>query len=652
MKIFYNTISLVVFITAIFYNFQLVYAYTYIPKNVYVVNTGEYDKSYASGDIYTKYDNNYYVENEVVYDTKEMEPEDLYNKYKYSECLAYCIGYYYLNATQNEQEFDVITNRAYILFPNRQVNHNAFGTGAPGVGGTNGTGANAQQINLTNNSQENISGITVTFKESGRFAIDGGSVNLSHGTGVGAIPLPNGVLQGNGGLANIRVRPTLGLLVGDHSDVLQVRGDNGFKLDIYVYFTILPNTYVASTTHVAFIQRYVNYPQLLSPSNQIGANHFTTAAQINIANTSTFGSQISNVTYSFKKGNYSPFFISRGLFSGNSIINSEPNSNTNQITTSSLNHIQGYINSNASNSNIRIKPMYGLAPGVYTDIMQIRGDHGFEIDIYVSFTVLPFNYYVLPMSKNITFEDGIYKNYVPRDGSVVISTKNGEMPYNITGPVQINIYNNSVTYNATNSHINNISWAMYNGYNSPFEIVRGLSKGTDIYDKDNTTITILQYNSSGNIRIRPLPVPKYINSGIIYDYLIITGGQFREDIGEYDFYLRIYLSFKFSGWPIQEDDSNNTNNNENSDDGSYNNGENESDGNYSEDDDKENNKNNENSASGSSKSDAVASDFSLLRTNIEGYESILNTTILEMRLSNLLRILLLIQGFSRFTLLV
>lgn len=275
----------------------------------------------------------------------------------------------------------LLLHRHTISFPNRASHAISF-IGNPGAGGLNGSGPGPQQLNFVNISQAPITGITWQFETGGVFYIVGNTLNSGTGTGNPGAPILNGIL-GVSSSANFRLRPYNNLPPAQHRDILQIRANNDFSVDIPVYFNVLPINIVTVPQNmiITFPKVYQGYDPfsnyiLVPPASGLMGGNYT--AQINILNSSFH--PITNISTRLYLGKSSPFIIARGLYNGTS---------TSIYSGESID----FLGTNAPNieGNIRILPMHGLSYGTYTDYLIIEGDFYFSVTIRLEFNVNKIN---------------------------------------------------------------------------------------------------------------------------------------------------------------------------------------------------------------------------------------------------------------------
>ena len=414
--------------------------------------------------------------------------------------------------TERTEGFDVASRLANIpntddvhitglIFPDRRVGYSAFTTtvSSSGVSDT----YSHRGIMLTNLSRTSaVEGITASLAIGENFEI---TRDVRGSTSITAAVITNRMEPNNvaGTLStasvNILVRPRVGLVVGHYSDTLQVRGLNGFAMDIPVSFTVYGDYGVVVTPDsFAFEARQVGYSFATSTG---GWQEFL------ITNNSV--ENHTGLTVEFGAGLNNLFRIQR-TFTRN-------NSTNAQGSTAAWTTLNSRTNSNSTNPHVlglRIWPQNGLPIGVHTDTMTIRSDQGLEITVALSFEVLP---PPLTWPEYITVQPGTSWTFVPRLYGYTIADNN-------TGWVEF-VFRNNLSGSANNR--TGITARLAGGGGSPFGFSRGLSTSA------GAATSNINAGSTANIRIWPR---EGLAPGLHEDRLIL------EMNGE--FYLEIPLAFR------------------------------------------------------------------------------------------------------------
>ena len=311
------------------------------------------------------------------------------------------------------------------IFPNRPVDYPAFGTAAILATTYNPASNNARQFNLTNLSSVTITGVSRT-----NVMLDGGAdspfnvvmpnepYSMRLGTGVGVSATTNRPLDyiPPHGVANVRVRPNPGLPIGVHTDILRIvsgngtllaaiplsftvvsREDIGFELMVRATrfpgiaddnFLLNPTSFSSQTTTnpLVFPDRQLGYIPFTTTMSVSGSSGPFTHRSVFITNLSTdFAIDGLTASWASESGNggLSPFMLTRDLHRSTGVI-----AITNAAPSSRLEPNNAAASLAAGTINVTIAPRNGLLSGEYNDVLQIRGDHYFALDIPVRFTVV------------------------------------------------------------------------------------------------------------------------------------------------------------------------------------------------------------------------------------------------------------------------
>ncbi|MCL2386151.1 MAG: hypothetical protein FWC89_01250 [Defluviitaleaceae bacterium] len=312
------------------------------------------------------------------------------------------------------------------VFPERAQGYTAFLNASILATTINPESNNARQFNFRNPSAVPITGLHAEF-DTNYFefvqAANGDIFRLSTSTGTSATaqrwlnyaPPNNDV--------NLRVRPVAGLEPGTYTDTLRIFSDRGSApiAEIPVSFTVtdwLGNGFQFSVRATRFpggaVDNFLLIPEnlptdpnvipvtapLVFPDRIAGYAAFTTG--ISVANSSLAFSHraiwLTNLRTdtaveglvaswaSVDDGIFSPatapFVITRGLHRDTTAIGiANPSASDRMEANNALGTSAG------GSINIMVAPRHRLFAGTYQDILRIRGDHGFAVDIPVSFTV-------------------------------------------------------------------------------------------------------------------------------------------------------------------------------------------------------------------------------------------------------------------------
>jgi len=329
--------------------------------------------------------------------------------------------------------------------------------------------------------------------------------------------LQTGTTGGNptttiGANTNVMIRPAAGLSIGYHEDVLIVEGDGNTRIEVPVSIRIVPRSgafhFTQSRDVMDFGVRDVGYTAFAwatELSILVLNNGSTTHAITGLDGSDfVFESQLNGELPAFE-------FEGSGFRSGSS-------------TSTASNPFRSYIPPNGTNGQLRIRPRHGLPAGIYTDTLYIRGEHGFEASV------------------NLTFEVNM------PEANVTVSPTSWEFPAEYVG-YTFNGHGNAVrgwqefifTNNTPTNQPATITFEK--GLASPFRVQRGFTNNS--LQNPGGSSTVRPYLSASNpqdsgLRIFP---HNYLPPGTYTDVLMISN----------DFGLDIRIPLSFTVLPMPED---------------------------------------------------------------------------------------------------
>ena len=279
---------------------------------------------------------------------------------------------------ETNDETDVVvllTGDVVEATPSAFVYPTTFAGWAPGV-------IDFQVISFMNTSIYAIQDITVSIEPYGattQVVFEQYSVGLGVGSGAGAYNMtttlqPSTVNQPS----HIRLRPVHGTPIGTFDNLLVLENNAGFRFEMVLTVTIEPHPGGVANPAVVDFGVFEEGYMLLYPFVHDQATHHNnqslmaaqTGPQAVVVHAPLWA--MNNVTLTWAEGNY--FDIFRGL-------------NLNQ-NLDALTNVIPLGNTGAALRQIRVRPIVGLSPGIYEDVLIIHGDGGALIEVPVRVEVV------------------------------------------------------------------------------------------------------------------------------------------------------------------------------------------------------------------------------------------------------------------------
>lgn len=380
--------------------------------------------------------------------------------------------------------FNVTIAPESFMFPERPQGYPAFTTSVI-LATTNNPDSNAsRQFNIQNHSAIHITGITddrITFDKGEDSPFEIASF-LRLGTGTGTNAVTNALIDEifPHGLANVRVRPVIGLTPGNHTDILRIRGDNGFEKMIEIGFTVIervegfnvgsrlagiPDSDNVHITGLRFPDRRVGYPAFTSSFSTAGVSDTYSHRGVILTNFSQT-SAVEGIWAVMESGEH--FELTRDVRGSASIA-------ATGVITDRMNPNNAAGTLSAASVNILLRPRAGLVTGQYNDVLQVRGLNGFSMDIPVSFTVygdygivinpFSFEFPARQVGYNFVASTGGWHEFLVINNSVEnhtgLTVEFGEGLNNL-----FRVQRTFTRNNSTNNHGSTAAWSTINSRNN------------------------------------------------------------------------------------------------------------------------------------------------------------------------------------------